>query len=216
MGLNALEQELLKLQKFHKNQINLLQNGVRLAGVSGKQIDDLLREASAARFRLARRFLRSSKHLALHKPVLYRDVVSRAYYAVYHAARAVSFLTHPGDDYEHHDKVANGLILRCHCADNRQRATERDILCLACVGWGYGRNRSRRMGHSACRVGYCHGVYCHRSRKRRRAGRRNLRLRDLAHVGNVCHRPCRRQVDQDRTEGHGRPTFDEQPVGRCQ
>jgi uncharacterized protein (UPF0332 family) len=35
--------------------------------------------------------------------------VSRAYYAIYHSARAVSFLTHPGDDYEHHDKVASGL-----------------------------------------------------------------------------------------------------------
>lgn len=109
MGLNALEQELLRLQKFSKNQINLLQNGVRLVGISGKQIDDLLRDASEARFRLAKRFLRSSKHLAGHKPVLHRDVVSRSYYAVYHAARAVAFLTQPGDDYEHHDKVANGL-----------------------------------------------------------------------------------------------------------
>jgi len=53
---------------------------------------------------------KSSQQLAPHKPVLHRDAVSRAYYAVYHAARAVAFLN-PGDDYEHHDKVANGLPL---------------------------------------------------------------------------------------------------------
>jgi uncharacterized protein (UPF0332 family) len=109
MALTVVENELLKLQKFNKNQINLLQNGVRLVGVAGRPIEDLLRDASSARFKLAKSFLRSSNRLISHKPALHRDVVSRAYYAIYHSARAVSFLTHPGDDYEHHDKVASGL-----------------------------------------------------------------------------------------------------------
>jgi hypothetical protein len=109
MALTAVEKELLLIQKFKKNQINLLENGVRLVGVAGKPIEDLLREVSSARFKLAKRFLRSSTYLMSHKPVLHRDVVSRAYYAIYHSARAVSFLTHPGDDYEPHDKVASGL-----------------------------------------------------------------------------------------------------------
>src|SRR5260370_26308436 len=109
MALTPIEMELLLIQKFRKSQIDLLKNGVRLVGVAGRPIEDLLRDASAARFKLAKRFLRSSTRLISHKPALHRDVVSRAYYAIYHSARAVSFLTHPGDDYEHHDKVAIGL-----------------------------------------------------------------------------------------------------------
>jgi uncharacterized protein (UPF0332 family) len=109
MALTPVEQELLRLQKFKKHQINLMQNGVRLEGLAGARIEDLLRQASSARFTLAKRFLRSSRYLMSHRPVLHRDVVSRAYYSIYHSARAVSFLTHPGDDYEEHDKVANGL-----------------------------------------------------------------------------------------------------------
>jgi hypothetical protein len=51
MALSAVEAELLLIQKFKKSQINLLQNGVRLVGVAGRPIDDLLRDASAARFK---------------------------------------------------------------------------------------------------------------------------------------------------------------------
>ncbi|MBR0969608.1 HEPN domain-containing protein [Bradyrhizobium japonicum] len=109
MALTPIEHELFKLQKFKKNQINHMQNGVRLAGLAGVPLEDLLRQASSARLKLAKRFLRSSRHLMSHRPVLYRDVVSRAYYSIYHSARAVSFLSHPGDDYEEHDKVATGL-----------------------------------------------------------------------------------------------------------
>lgn len=109
MPLSPIELELLVIQKFRKSQIDLLKNGVRLVGVAGRPIDDLLRDASTARFRLAKRFLRSAVRLKSQRPALNRDVVSRAYYAIYHSARAVSFLTQPGDDYEAHDKVANGL-----------------------------------------------------------------------------------------------------------
>ena len=109
MALTPIEHELFKLQKFKKNQINHMQNGVRLAGLAAAPLEDLLRRASSARLRLARRFLRSSRYLMSHRPVLYRDVVSRAYYSIYHSARAVSFLTYPGDDCEEHDKVATGL-----------------------------------------------------------------------------------------------------------
>jgi hypothetical protein len=35
MALTAVEKELLLIQKFKKNQINLLENGVRLVGVAG-------------------------------------------------------------------------------------------------------------------------------------------------------------------------------------
>lgn len=109
MALTAVEAELLLIQKLKKSQINLLQNGVRLVSLAGRPIDELLRDASTARFKLAKRFLHSANRLARHKPVSHRDVVSRAYYSIYHSARAVSFLTQPGDDFEAHDKVPTGL-----------------------------------------------------------------------------------------------------------
>ena len=110
MRLSALEQELLKLQKLNRHQINLLQNGVRPVGVSGKQIDDLLREASAARFQLARWFLRAPNNSRRTSPF---SIGTR-----YRGLTTLSIMrpeqlrsSHPGDDYERHDKVANGLPL---------------------------------------------------------------------------------------------------------
>jgi hypothetical protein len=45
MALTPVEHELLKLQKFKKNQINLMQNGVRVAGLTGAPLEDLMRQA---------------------------------------------------------------------------------------------------------------------------------------------------------------------------
>src|SRR5688572_24304784 len=109
MPLSPLEAELVSLQKFKRSQISLLRNGVRIEGLAGRPIEHLLREASSARFQLAKRFLHSARHLLGARPKLHRDAISRAYYAMYHAARAVAFLTNEGDDYEPHDKLASGL-----------------------------------------------------------------------------------------------------------
>lgn len=109
MPLSPTEIELALLLKFKKSQINLLRNGVRIEGVAGRAIDELIKDASAARFRLALRFLNSANKLRSLRPMLHRDSISRSYYAMYHSARAVVFLAHQGDDFEAHDKLAGGM-----------------------------------------------------------------------------------------------------------
>jgi uncharacterized protein (UPF0332 family) len=109
MRLSAVENEIAVLQRFKKNQIDLLRNGVRIEDLAGRRIDDLIKEASAARFRLSVRFLQSAKRLVAQRPMLHRDSISRSYYSMYHAARAVVFVAYQGDDYEPHDKLAGGM-----------------------------------------------------------------------------------------------------------
>ena len=49
MALTTVEAELLLIQKFKKSQINLLQNGIRIVGLAGKPIDDLLRDGTTSK-----------------------------------------------------------------------------------------------------------------------------------------------------------------------
>ena len=57
------------------------------------------------RFLLAKHCLTTAKRGLKYRPVSYRLVVSRSYYAMYHAVRAVVFLSYGGDDHEAHDKL---------------------------------------------------------------------------------------------------------------
>ncbi|HZP75844.1 MAG TPA: HEPN domain-containing protein [Pseudolabrys sp.] len=109
MPLSAVETEIALLQKFKKNQIDLLRNGVRIEGVTGRSIVELVKEACVARVRLSNGFLTSARRLLSLRPMLHRDAISRSYYAMYHAGRAVAFFANQGDDYEPHDKLAGGL-----------------------------------------------------------------------------------------------------------
>ena len=78
MALTPIEHELFKLQKFKKNQINHMQNGVRLAGLAGVPLEDLLRQASSARLKLAKRASSaSSQHLMSHRPCSIQGMWSR-------------------------------------------------------------------------------------------------------------------------------------------
>ena len=47
-------------------------------------------------------FLRTS-------PARHRDSISRSYYAMYHAARAVVYLAHQGDDHQEHDQLYKAI-----------------------------------------------------------------------------------------------------------
>jgi uncharacterized protein (UPF0332 family) len=57
------------------------------------------------RFLLATQCLTTARRALTYHPVSYRLVVSRSYYAMYHAVRAVVFLGFGGDDHEAHDKL---------------------------------------------------------------------------------------------------------------
>jgi len=58
-------------------------------------------EAALQRLRLSRSFLVSAEAMALATDVAARDVLSRSYYAIYHAARAVVFAVRKSDVDDH-------------------------------------------------------------------------------------------------------------------
>lgn len=109
MPLSALEREIQALIKFEKSKITLIKNGVRIEQVCGRPIDELVVEGCVVRFRLARNFLDAAGRLRRMKPPLHRNSISRSYYSMYHAARAISYLTTPGDDHQDHKDLHKGV-----------------------------------------------------------------------------------------------------------
>lgn len=109
MALSARQSELLVLGKFKRSQLSLLKNGVRLEQVLAQTIPDMMLVIAADRYKLAAQFLSSAKRMNRSRPPMNRSVISRSYYAMYHAARAISFLCTEGDDHESHNDLHNGL-----------------------------------------------------------------------------------------------------------
>lgn len=109
MALSPLQLEILRISKYKKRDIDWLRNGIRIEKDSGKPIDELVIDACSARHSLSTYFLRSAALLLKTKPVRHRDVISRSYYAMYHAARAVVYLAHQGDDHQEHDQLYKNL-----------------------------------------------------------------------------------------------------------
>ena len=67
----------------------------------------LLQQVVIDRLLLAGEHLRSGDHLLLSSQ--YRSAISRHYYAMYHAARAIVFAENRGDDYERHNVLPRNL-----------------------------------------------------------------------------------------------------------
>jgi uncharacterized protein (UPF0332 family) len=92
----------LRVSEAKQNLIVNWGEGVRLENRSGQTIDQLAQRATADRLDLALDFRRRSRILLRTSPPPYRDVVSRLYYSMYHAARAVVFFSYRGDDNQDH------------------------------------------------------------------------------------------------------------------
>jgi uncharacterized protein (UPF0332 family) len=105
----ALHREHLDVAKATKANLDQYKRGVYLESVTGVSIEELKVRACLARFALAKRFLSYAREGQSHDPKNCRLVVSRAYYAMYHAARAVVYFSHGGDDHESHSELPNYL-----------------------------------------------------------------------------------------------------------
>ena len=95
----------LRISKAQKNDIKLWAEGVSLERDSGLSVDDLVRNAAVERWRLALLQLRQGRAALRAMRPSYRAAISRFYYAMYHAARAVVYLETTGDDHEEHRKL---------------------------------------------------------------------------------------------------------------
>lgn len=91
--------------KLHANW----REGISLEARSGRTLDELRDRCVADRLALGRDARRCARLLHGLNPPMYRDAISRYYYSLYHAFRAVAHFANDGDDYEEHSKLPTGI-----------------------------------------------------------------------------------------------------------
>ncbi len=96
------EQVLLRVSKADKKTLGLMAEGVYLSTSTARALPDLQEQSCADRLKFAREFLGAADKLTRSRPAQYRSAISRYYYAMYHAMRAVVYYTHGGDDHNAH------------------------------------------------------------------------------------------------------------------
>ena len=105
----ANDNDLTFVSKGTKERLDLLAAGVSLEKRTGYSISILRGKAVGDRLGLARFILKNAEHALTQAVPSYRTAVSRAYYSMYHAARALSFFSNGGDDYEEHSKLPGNI-----------------------------------------------------------------------------------------------------------
>ncbi|UKE77473.1 HEPN domain-containing protein [Xanthomonas graminis] len=110
MAKKMLVKDLLFVSKSPKETLDYLAAGASLVARTGADIKRLRFKAASDRLALAASFLKEANALSKGGG-LRRTVVSRAYYAMYHAARAATFISFGGDDHEQHTVLPSKLPL---------------------------------------------------------------------------------------------------------
>jgi uncharacterized protein (UPF0332 family) len=103
--LRERPRQLLRIGKANKEQLQRWAEGVALANQFGWSIDQMKFKATLERWRLAMQHRKEGRRLLTLAAPPYRATVSRFYYVMYHAMRAVCYLHHGGDDYEAHSEL---------------------------------------------------------------------------------------------------------------
>jgi len=96
---------MLRVSKAKAKELKLWKEGVGLEQQLGQQFPALCARATKDRIELASHFLRTGKRLSKNNGPLNRSAISRFYYSMYHAARAVTFHQRHGDDHEKHSQL---------------------------------------------------------------------------------------------------------------
>lgn len=106
---NISTNELLLISKSNQETLRGFSQGAQLTNRSGKSIRELQVRVALDRIKLANLHLRQASSASKTKIPQYRSTVSRAYYAMYHAARAVTYISIGGDDHEQHSVLPTKL-----------------------------------------------------------------------------------------------------------
>jgi uncharacterized protein (UPF0332 family) len=103
------ESELLLISKAKLEKLKNFADGVNLCRRARSSIPRLRSRVAKDRLKLARSQLGDAVRAASLTPRLRRAAISRAYYAMYHAARAATYLSYGGDDHEEHSALPSKL-----------------------------------------------------------------------------------------------------------
>lgn len=106
-SLPPRQRALLRVSKATRDEYAAWGDGAHLRGVLAVDLKVARDEAVDDRVQLAVRFLSAAR--AAYRIGRYRDAVSRAYYAAYHAMRAATFKATGGDDHEQHSDLPKHL-----------------------------------------------------------------------------------------------------------
>jgi uncharacterized protein (UPF0332 family) len=108
-GSAQLETMLSRVTSAEKHMLDLFTEGASIERRSTRSIVDLRHQASVDRIALSKAFEHTANKLMKARPRQYRSAISRYYYSMYHAARAVVFFTYGGDDHEAHSVLPRHL-----------------------------------------------------------------------------------------------------------
>ncbi|MEZ6103801.1 MAG: hypothetical protein R3E01_33055 [Pirellulaceae bacterium] len=120
------QKRLIHIGKATKDLFDSWSEGASLVADFGVSIQDLKHKATADRWKLALDHRREGRRLWHLTSPPYRAIVSRYYYVMYHAMRAVCFFNHGGDDFEAHSKLPQNIPI-----DFPSRATWQNNLKIA-------------------------------------------------------------------------------------
>lgn len=93
--------------KAKKSYLDSAKFGEHLTNRSGYTISEVIAKACSDRLTLAKSCMSDAN--AAYSNSLYRLTISRSYYAMYHAMRAVVFYDYGGDDHEAHSRLHEHL-----------------------------------------------------------------------------------------------------------
>lgn len=109
MTAYAPDDVLLAITQATKAELSAWRRGVYLEASTGRAIEDLRQRAVGDRIALAAEFRMSARACMSDEMRAYRTAVSRFYYSMYHAGRAVVYFQKDGDDHEEHSKLPTHL-----------------------------------------------------------------------------------------------------------
>lgn len=103
MGLGT--DRLLRVGQAKAKEQQAWSEGVSLRQSAGVELEHLRLRVASARFALAKEMLQQAEQANKSTKIKYRLIISRAYYAMYHAVRAAAFVHYRGDDHEPHREL---------------------------------------------------------------------------------------------------------------
>jgi uncharacterized protein (UPF0332 family) len=109
MAAPNFDEEFLLVAKNLASVNSYLKTGVYLETKTGLTIDAIIEAATVDRFKLSERMFVAARLTSKLKPRQSRLVITRCYYAMYHAARSVVFRKERGDDHEAHAELPKHL-----------------------------------------------------------------------------------------------------------
>ncbi len=109
MPVYAPPQRLQRVSTAEHWLLDAWAEGVSLESDTGLSINELRRRAAVDRWWLAHDFRRRGRKMVGQAPPQHRDAVSRFYYSMYHAFRAIVFIEFGGDDHEAHSTLQKSI-----------------------------------------------------------------------------------------------------------